>query len=163
MRESADQIASGRPERTFQLRPATSGDQAAIRRMVRDARLNPFGLRWSRFIVAVDDEDGAIIGCGQVKPHWDGCRELASIVVRRDWRRRGVAREIIQRLQSANESPLWLMCASPLIPFYERTGFGEVKITAHMPPYFRGISRLSALLFPLFRGVTFLAVMVRTP
>ena len=66
------------PEVSF--RPAVRSDAAGIRRMVRGERLNPFSLDWRRFIVA-EDENGSVVACVQVKPHGDGSRELASLVV----------------------------------------------------------------------------------
>ena len=45
----------------------------------RAARINPMDLKWANFVVAVDDESGAIVGTGQIKQHGDGSYELASI------------------------------------------------------------------------------------
>jgi hypothetical protein len=64
-------------ERQYMIRPAKQGEAGEIRRMVYTARINPMGLDWRRFVVAVDP-DGRLIGCGQVKTHRDG---------RTNWRR----------------------------------------------------------------------------
>jgi amino-acid N-acetyltransferase len=125
----------------FQLQAATSAQQNGIKDLVRAARLNPLGLDWRRFVVAVDEE-GEIIGCGQLKPHRDGSWELASIVVVPAWRGQGVARVVIEHLLVGNPRPLWLTCVSRLVPFYARFGFSEVTALADMPPYFRWVSRL---------------------
>jgi len=133
----------------FSLRAATREDRNAIRKLVLNGRINPSGLDWRRFVVAVS-ESGEIIGCGQIKPHADGCRELASIVVAPTWRGKGVARAIIEHLlaQSDDQMPnthLYLMCRSGLRPLYEKFGFRPIQ-EAEMPPYFKRVSRLATLL-----------------
>lgn len=130
---------------SYRLQAATSGQRDEIKALVRAARINPLGLDWRRFIVALD-ENSLVIGCGQVKPHRDGSWELASIVVTPAWRRQGVARAIIEHWLSNGPRPLWLTCVSTLVPFYARFGFREVTGLADMPPYFRRVSRLFRLL-----------------
>jgi N-acetylglutamate synthase-like GNAT family acetyltransferase len=130
---------------SYHLRAATSAQQGEIKALVRAVRINPLGLDWRRFVVALD-ENGAVIGCGQVKPHRDGSWELASIAVAPAWRGRGVARAIIKYLLSNSSRPLWLTCVSTLAPFYARFGFREVIALADMPPYFRRVSWLFRLL-----------------
>lgn len=131
--------------RGFRLRPATRRDQAAIRGLIRAVHINPLGIRWRRFILAVDHQ-GGLVGCGQVKPHADGSRELASIAVVEAWRGRGVASAVIRHLMAAAPPPLWLTCRDRLIPFYERFGFRTVEPGQPMPPYFRRILRLARIL-----------------
>jgi len=109
---------------SFQIRHAKSGDQASIRSLIRKVGINPLGLDWRRFYVAVDQGD-QIIGCGQIKFHKDGSRELASIAVDEKWRGRGIATSVIQQLLREGEG-LWLVCRKGLVPFYERFGFKEV-------------------------------------
>jgi len=127
--------------RSFHLRPATRKEQAAIRALIRAVRINPLGIHWRRFVLAVDDQDG-MVGCGQIKPHADGSRELASIAVVEAWRGRGVAKALITHLMQAAKPPLWLTCRSRLMPFYERFGFRAVEPGQPMPAYFRRILRL---------------------
>jgi amino-acid N-acetyltransferase len=126
------------------LRPATAADTAAIRSLVYSARINPTGLDWRRFVVAVSP-GGEVIGCGQVKPHRDGSRELASIVVAPQWRGDGTARLIIEHLIANHPGPLFLTCRAVLGPFYEKFGFRRVG-EAEMTPYFRKLSRLARLI-----------------
>ena len=45
-----------------------------------------------------DQSQGEVIGCAQIKPHRDGSRELASLVVHPDYRGQGIARRMIQYL-----------------------------------------------------------------
>jgi len=131
--------------KSYRLQAATSAQKDAIKALVWAARINPLGLDWPHFVVALD-ENGVVIGCGQIKPHRDGSWELASIVVAPAWRRQGVARAIIEHLLSNSPRPLWLTCVSPLVPFYARFGFYQVTNPTYMPPYFRWVSRLFRLL-----------------
>jgi N-acetylglutamate synthase-like GNAT family acetyltransferase len=128
----------------FKLRPATEHDSGTIRHLVHLGQINPIGLDWRRFILA-EGETGEVIGCGQIKPHRDGSHELASIVVHPDWRGRGVARAIIERLLRAHPGELYLTCRAEMEPMYQKFGFHTLKLEA-MPPYFQRISRLVSLL-----------------
>jgi N-acetylglutamate synthase-like GNAT family acetyltransferase len=123
------------------LRPARAGDFPAIRALVRQGGINPFGLAWERFLVVVN-ERGEVIACGQIKPHGDGSRELASIAVRPAERGLGYARMVIERLLAENSPPLYLTCRSALGSLYEKFGFHRVDPPA-MPPYFRRLSRIA--------------------
>jgi N-acetylglutamate synthase-like GNAT family acetyltransferase len=75
----------------FTLRSATAGDFPGIRRLIGRVQINPTGLDWRRFVLAVD-ASGSMLGCGQLKPHGDAILELASIAVEPPYRHRGVAR-----------------------------------------------------------------------
>jgi N-acetylglutamate synthase-like GNAT family acetyltransferase len=113
-------------------RRATAKDQGPIRSLILSVGINPRGLDWRRFIVAVDERD-KVVGCGQVKPHPDGSRELASIAVRQKLRKKGVASEVIRRLMDESGPPLWLMCRASLVGFYERFGFTAGTIQSAAP------------------------------
>lgn len=125
----------------FLLRPAVTQDSAAIRSLIHAVRINPMGLNWKQFIVAVDST-GILLGCGQLKRHRDGSIELASIAVVETARQRGIASAIIQTLLGReNQRPLYLMCRSELAGFYPRFGFRQVG-REEMSPYFRTIDRI---------------------
>jgi predicted N-acetyltransferase YhbS len=83
---------------------------------------------------------GLVTGCVQLKTHWrwrrPPVRELASLVVSRAWRRKGIASLLVRHVQEQSGPPLWLMCRSRLVPFYERFDFREVKSKCQMPLYF---------------------------
>ncbi len=132
----------------FTLRPAIQSDQPAIRALIHQTGINPLGLDWQRFILAVDSQ-GEMIGCGQVKPHRDSSAgqvlELASIAVGPTWRRRGVAHAVIVHLIKAHPSPLYLTCRAHLGSFYQKFGFARLRDPADMPPYFRRLDRLARL------------------
>jgi len=128
---------------TFSLRPAAEVDAATIKRLIHQVGINPLGLYWQNFILAVD-EQGRMIGCGQIKKHFDGSHELASIAVTPNWRGRGVAKAIIQDLMSRQNSLLYLTCRSGLVPFYQKFGFEPAEYK-ELPPYFRRIYHLKGL------------------
>jgi len=129
---------------SFHLRPAKSSDFPKIRALIRAVHINPLGLNWEHFVLAVNPQD-EMIGCGQVKNHRDGSKELASIAIVPAWRGKGVARAIIEKLLETHPGDLYLTCRSSLQPFYERFGF-EVIAIPQMPRYFRRISRLARTL-----------------
>ena len=126
----------------FKLRQAVIDDSTRIKFLVREAHLNPLGLDWRRFTVAVTPQEG-IIGCGQIKTHRDGSRELASVVVDPIWRGEGIAKEVINHLVSIHPLPVYLTCRSSLGDFYIRFGFNVVN--DDLPPYFRRVSRLFSI------------------
>ena len=145
---------------TIILRPAIAADQKPIVAMVREANINPMDLKWPNFVVAVDEATGAIAGTGQVKTHRDGSRELASIVTAPEYRRHGIAHQIIERLLALNPGTLYLTCQSSLGPFYEEFGFrtvGEEEWT----PYFRRLKRIAGVFELLSRDGLTLLVMKR--
>jgi N-acetylglutamate synthase-like GNAT family acetyltransferase len=139
------------------LRPACNSDAKAIKDLIYKVGINPMDLNWRHFIVAVDAENG-LVGCGQIKPHGDGSRELASIAVRESDRGRGVARAIIERLLAENPPPLYLTCRSELESLYQRFRFRTIAFD-EMPPYFRRISRLARVFTTLSNGQMRLLVM----
>ena len=116
------------------IRSATEADQATIRRLVREANINPMSLDWPNFVVA--DDDGGIVGVGQVKAHGDGSRELASIAVVPARQGQGIARALIETLLAREPGVvLYLTCRRELEGLYQRFGFRSLE-RADYPPYF---------------------------
>jgi N-acetylglutamate synthase-like GNAT family acetyltransferase len=114
------------------IRPATEADQPTIRRMVREAGINPMNLRWPNFLVA--EESGAVVGIGQVKTHGDGSRELASMVVVPGRRGQGIGAALIERLIALHpDTALHLTCRKDLVGYYERFGFRRVPVSEWTP------------------------------
>lgn len=142
------------------IRRATAEDAREIRRLIWRVGINPLSLNWQRFLVAVD-EAGRVIGTGQIKPHGDGTRELASIAVQPEWQGKGIGRAIIERLLAENALPLYLTCRAEMEPYYLRFGFHALQAT-DMPPYFRRIYRLASLLHWIRPGGSSVRVMVKT-
>ena len=141
----------------IQLRNAREEDARVIRDLIHEAQINPFGLEWRHFVVAVDAETG-IIGTGQIKSHYDGTRELASIAVRPAYQNRGIAKQIIERLLEENPPPLYLTCRSSLGPFYQKFGFLPLE-KKQLTGYFARIQRLGAFFMKLRRTGDGLLVM----
>jgi amino-acid N-acetyltransferase len=112
------------------LRPATRADEPAIHALVRTERLNPSGLDWPNFTVAVG-EDGAIVGAVQLRSHADGSRELGSFVVASDARGRGIGGRLIdvllKRPHSPSNTPVHMITASAHAGHYRRWGFRLIE------------------------------------
>jgi N-acetylglutamate synthase-like GNAT family acetyltransferase len=129
------------------IRPARETEAAQIRALIHLVGINPMGLDWKRFVVAVNDQD-EMIGCGQLKPHGQDVLELASIAVYPEHQGKGVARAIIEDLLRDSPRPLYLMCQSSLGPLYEKFGFRGISYH-EMPRYFQRVSKLAGLVTTL--------------
>jgi N-acetylglutamate synthase-like GNAT family acetyltransferase len=116
---------------SIHIRPATVADQPTIRALIRRVSINPFNLHWPRFLIA--ERQGQVVGVGQVKPHRDGSRELASIAVLPSEQGRGVGTALVRALLARERGPLYLYCVAERVTFYERLGF-QVVDRAHLPP-----------------------------
>lgn len=124
----------------YEVRPALESESARIKDLIHLVGINPMGLGWRRFLVAVDDS-GRVIGCGQVKPHGQDVLELASIAVPPEFRGKGIARKIIEMLLDRYPRPLYLMCIEHNGPMYEKFGFRAIDY-GEMPKYFRRMKNL---------------------
>lgn len=125
---------------TFTLRPALESESGQIKALIHLVGINPMGLDWKRFIVAVSGQ-GVVTGCGQIKPHGEDICELASIAVHPDHQGQGIARAIMERLIAETPKPLYLMCMSKMELFYNKFGFTSLA-AANMPRYFQRIYRV---------------------
>jgi amino-acid N-acetyltransferase len=141
----------------YTLRPARESESAQIKALIHSVGINPMGLDWKRFIVAVNDRD-EIIGCGQLKPHGKEILELASIAVVPEHRGKGVARRVIEHLLEESPRPLYLTCVSSNGPLYQKFGFVSIPYE-EMPRYFQRLSKLASALMSLSRGNERLLVM----
>jgi len=124
----------------YMVRPAFESESAQIKELINIVGINPTGLDWKRFIVAVNAE-GQVIACGQIKPHGVEIRELASIATHPKYRGLGLARAVIETLLRENPRPLYLMCISHNGPMYEKFGF-QALAEKQMPRYFARIKKL---------------------
>jgi N-acetylglutamate synthase-like GNAT family acetyltransferase len=124
----------------YEIRPAQEAESAQIRDLIHLVGINPTGLDWRRFIVAVNDR-GGVVACGQVKPHGKDILELASIAAHPDHRGRGLARRIIEELLRTTPRPLYLMCMAHNGAMYEKFGFAPLAYE-QMPRYFQRIKKV---------------------
>ena len=129
----------------FHIRPARESEFYFIKDLIHLTGINPMGLDWKRFIVAVNDEN-QVLGIGQIKPHGQDVFELASIAVNPQYRSQGIARAIIEYLLKDSPRPLYLTCISTLEPLYQKFDFRTVSYD-EMPHYFQRISRLANVVF----------------
>jgi len=119
----------------FTVRPARTADILAI-----DALLAPLVER--RILLGKDlavlygsvqefevaEADGEIIGCGALHVMWEDIGEVRTLLVRDDWLRHGVGREIVEVLeQRARELGLTrLFCLTFEVDFFTRRGFAPI-------------------------------------
>jgi N-acetylglutamate synthase-like GNAT family acetyltransferase len=129
----------------FTLRPARESEFRVIKDLIHLVGINPMGLDWKRFVIAVNDED-QVLGIGQIKPHGAEVLELASIAVYPKYRSQGIARAIIEHLLKDSPRPLYLTCISTLEPLYQKFGFRTISYH-EMPRYFQRISKLANVMF----------------
>src|SRR5574342_593766 len=134
-------------EASYSLRPATEADFEEIKALVRQVRINPMGLDWRRFTVAINGS-GQMIACAQLKPVPGGLTELASLAVRPAYRRRGIARALIEHLLADAQRPVYLTCRSSLGKLYEKFGFRALEAD-ETPAYYRRLQRLAGVFMEL--------------
>jgi N-acetylglutamate synthase-like GNAT family acetyltransferase len=109
-----------------EIRKATAGDQAAIVTLVRAERLNPHGLDWANFFVAVEGD--ALIGAVQIRRHRDGSRELGSLVVAPTKRGNGLAARLIDHVLAAAPGPMHVITGRAHAHHYARWGFEPIGV-----------------------------------
>ena len=124
----------------YRIRPALESESTQIKDLIHEVGINPTGLEWKRFLVAVDGS-GRVIGCGQIKPHGGDILELASIAVKPECQGQGIARKIIEKLLEQNPRPLYLMCIEHNGPMYEKFGFRALHYD-ESPRYFQRMQKL---------------------
>lgn len=105
------------------IRKATEGDQAIIKQMVSEARLDPTALHWSHFRVA--EKNGEIIGIGQIRPY-PKCRELGSLVVKLAYRGQYIGEQLVTALLADEQGDVYLECRSHNEGYYARFGFQTI-------------------------------------
>lgn len=108
----------------LQIRPATANDEATIKAMIRQERLDPTSLKWENFFVA--EQDSKIVAIGQIK-QYPGCQELGSLVTLPAYRGQGIAGQLIAALEEKAEWPLYLLCLAKMEPFYQRFGYEAIS------------------------------------
>ena len=107
------------------LRRATAKDIWTIRKLVFSAMLDPTQIQWQQFWKI--ECNGQIVACGQLRDFTD-TQELGSLVVKPNWRNRGLGTYLTDRLIQQADRPLYLEClGQKLAQFYSRFGFVPVS------------------------------------
>lgn len=109
-------------------RRAVEHDQPAIRALVHSERLNPTGIKWPNFLIALMGD--RIVGAAQIRKHSDGSRELGSLVVAKDARGRGIASRMIDALLAEERGPVWLVTPESMANIYRQWGFERIEPAA---------------------------------
>jgi N-acetylglutamate synthase-like GNAT family acetyltransferase len=117
------------------IRSAVEHDQLAITNLVRSERLNPNDLDWRRFLVAT--YDSGVVGAVQLRQHVDTSRELGSLVVRKDARRRGIASRLVDALLSTVRTRVFMIASAPYATHYARWGFQRISAVEAPSPIVR--------------------------
>ena len=120
----------------FTIRSATEADRTAILGLMRPRDYNRIHLKTECFVVA--EEAGRVIGIGQIKRHWEGTPELASLVVAAQRRGKGVGSAIVRALVERHTGLLYLFCLVALQGYYEQFGFRRARL-AELPVLLAGI------------------------
>lgn len=120
---------------SFTVRPARSADILGIhhlleplveRRILLGKDLAVLYGAVQEFVVA--ERDGQLIGCGALHVMWEDLGEVRTLIVRDDWLRHGVGRQIVEKLEErARELGLTrLFCLTFEVDFFTRRGFSPI-------------------------------------
>ena len=106
-------------------RAGTSGDRGVLMKRVFREKMNPLGIAPGNFIIA--EAENEVIGFGQVREA-GGVWELASLVVEKDWRGKGVGVQLVQKLLKRHHTDhpgeaLFLITLEGTRGFYQKAGF----------------------------------------
>ncbi|CAM9843521.1 unnamed protein product, partial [Ectocarpus sp. 8 AP-2014] len=83
--------------------------------------MNPMSIDVSNFICA--EQEGALVGFGQVRPIGGSNYELASLHVDESYRGRGIGSSVVRQLVKGYIRNLFLLTLESTVPFYEKNGF----------------------------------------
>lgn len=109
----------------IEIKRARAEDQDAIVALVHGERLNPHGLHWPNFVVAVDG--GRIVGIGQVRPHGARAGEVGSLVVVPEYRGHGLCGRLVERLVAEERRDLFVVTRREAASHYSRWGFARIR------------------------------------
>lgn len=103
------------------IRRGSRSDQASVGELVASERLNPNGIHAENFLLALDGD--WLIGAVQLRCHPDGARELGSLVVRQEYRGRGIAGNLIDTLLAPEPRSVFMITGRRGAKRYRRWGF----------------------------------------
>ena len=121
----------------IRVEPATTDDMPLARKLILKEKMNPLSMSAENMMVARNDED-VLLGFGQVRSLDDTFAELASVFVLPEYRRQGVATEILKELLVRHDlsnpsQKVCLLTLKPTTPLYEAQGFRLVDDMSAMP------------------------------
>jgi N-acetylglutamate synthase-like GNAT family acetyltransferase len=112
---------------TLVIRPATAAEADPVRRLVRaQPRMNPTGLDWRNFVVAVRP-DRRVVGCVQLRPAGKGAVELGSLVVDAAERGKGLAARLVTAVLTRTEARVLVVTAAGRAHHYAPWGFRRIR------------------------------------
>ncbi|WP_022867461.1 amino-acid N-acetyltransferase [Schaalia vaccimaxillae] len=103
----------------------------AIRRILVNKELIAYFEDVQEFIVAIDDEDGELIGCGALHVMWDDIGEIRTLAVAPKHLHRGVGAAILRALidRAVLLDLQRVFCLTFEVNFFARHGFVEIQGT----------------------------------
>ncbi|WP_416418476.1 amino-acid N-acetyltransferase [Paenarthrobacter aromaticivorans] len=129
---------------TFSLRPARTGDVAAIKRLV--APLAEQRILMAKETVAyyeslqefriAESQDGDVIGCGALHVMWEDLAEIRTLAAADAWRGRGVGHVLVEDLlEKAKELGVSrVFCLTFEVDFFKRHGFEVMEDQSAVDP-----------------------------
>ncbi|MBU8865362.1 amino-acid N-acetyltransferase [Paenarthrobacter aromaticivorans] len=129
---------------TFSLRPARTGDVAAIKRLV--APLAEQRILMAKETVAyyeslqefriAESQDGDVIGCGALHVMWEDLAEIRTLAAADAWRGRGVGHVLVEDLlEKAKELGVSrVFCLTFEVDFFKRHGFDVMEDQSAVDP-----------------------------
>jgi amino-acid N-acetyltransferase len=122
---------------SFTVRPARTSDVVGIQALVEPLVQRRILLGKERvvyyeavqeFRVAIDDETGALIGCGALHVMWEDLGEVRTLAVVDDWLHHGVGHAILADIESSAGALglTRLFCLTFETAFFTRHGFGAI-------------------------------------
>ena len=129
---------------TFSLRPARTGDVAAIKRLV--APLAEQRILMAKETVAyyeslqefriAESQDGDVIGCGALHVMWEDLAEIRTLAAADTWRGRGVGHVLVEDLlEKAKELGVSrVFCLTFEVDFFKRHGFEVMEDQSAVDP-----------------------------
>jgi N-acetylglutamate synthase-like GNAT family acetyltransferase len=105
---------------------ATPADEIAIFNLLKKLAGDRSDFDISRFYVAKVDNN--LIGCVRTKIISDGCLELSSLAVYKDYQGRGIGTSLVEKLLlKETERPIFLLTELDKESFYSRFSFNIIK------------------------------------
>ena len=120
------------------MRPARTADIPAIQALVEPLVQRRILLGKERvvfyeavqeFRVAIDDDDGVLIGCGALHVMWEDLGEVRTLAVTDDWLHHGVGHAILSDIESSAKALGLgrLFCLTFETDFFSRHGFAPIE------------------------------------